>query len=289
MVLGSAAHLGNEDVAKAIADAEEAIKTKPEFAKGYYRKAAALRALDKVDEAIEFIKALPEKIRESPDIVKLMEQLQIDYREDNFLGKDHPEILRFNTFLKWLDAGGAKYDKIKMRYYGPDYRGVHARTKIKRNEIFLIVPKELIITLEMAKTSPIGAKMEKAHLSLLSPKHSFLSTYVLQEVRKPDTKWTPYFDMLPKSTSNFPIFFTEEEDKWLEGSPFLDQVKEKREDVKKDYNTITGKVPEYTQFSFQEFGHYRMLISSRIFGICVNGVKTDALVPLAGIHIFSSI
>jgi histone-lysine N-methyltransferase SETD3 len=159
-----------------------------------------------------------------------MEQLAHDYKEDNLLAKgtgnrvnavDHPEIIRFNKFVKWLKDGGAIFDKIKMRYYSPDYRGVHARGKIRKNEVFLMIPKELIITLEMAKATPIGSKMEKAHLNLLSPKHSFLSTYVLQEKRKPETRFEPYFDILPKSTNNFPIFFTAEEKKWLEGSPFL--------------------------------------------------------------------
>jgi len=44
----------------------------------------------------------------------------------------------------------------------------------------------------------------------------------MQERRKPDTIWEPYIDILPKSYGNFPIFFTEDELKWLEGSPFLD-------------------------------------------------------------------
>ena len=127
----------------------------------------------------------------------------------------------FNKFVKWLKDGGAVFDKIKMRYYSPDYRGVHARSKIKKNEVFLTIPKDLIITLEMAKAAPIGSKMEKAKVNLLSPKHSYLSSYVLQELKKPHTKWEPYLDILPKSTNNFPIFFTPEEKKWLEGSPFL--------------------------------------------------------------------
>ena len=128
---------------------------------------------------------------------------------------------RFNKFVGWLQKGGTMFDKIKIRYYSPDYRGVHARTKIRKNEVFLLIPKERIITLEMAKSAPIGAKMELAHLSLLSPKHSFLSSFVLQERRKPDSIWEPYLDILPKCLSSFPVFFTPEEKKWLEGSPFL--------------------------------------------------------------------
>lgn len=163
--------------------------------------------------------------------------------------------------------------------------------KLKKNEVFLVIPRKLLITLEMAKATPIGSKMEKAHLNLLSPKHSFLSCFVLQEKKKPDTPFEPYFDILPKSTSNFPIFFTPEEKKWLTGSPFLsisfnlnllDQVEEKIADVHKDYNTILTHVPEFSQFTYDEFSHVRMLISSRIFGICIEGKKTDALVPLAG-------
>jgi hypothetical protein len=44
----------------------------------------------------------------------------------------------------------------------------------------------------------------------------------MQERRNLDTIWAAYIDILPKSYTNFPIFFTEEEQKWLEGSPFLD-------------------------------------------------------------------
>jgi len=101
---------------------------------------------------------------------------------------------------------------------------VHAARDIKKGEIILYVPKEQIITLEMAMSSPIGKKMYEKGLRqrLISPKHSFLATFIMQEKRKPDTIWIAYIDILPKSYSNFPIFYTEEEKKWLEGSPFLD-------------------------------------------------------------------
>jgi histone-lysine N-methyltransferase SETD3 len=101
---------------------------------------------------------------------------------------------------------------------------VHAARDIKKGETVLFVPKDQIITLEMAIESPIGKKMYEKGLRnrLISPKHSFLSTYIMQERRKPDTIWEPYIDILPKSYSNFPIFFTDQEKQWLQGSAFLD-------------------------------------------------------------------
>ena len=105
-----------------------------------------------------------------------------------------------------------------------DYRGVNAARDIKKGETILYVPKKQIITLEMAMASPIGKKMYEKGLRqrLISPKHSFLCTFVMQERRKPETEWNAYIDILPKNFDNFPIFFTDEEKKWLEGSPFLD-------------------------------------------------------------------
>ena len=61
--------------------------------------------------------------------------------------------------LKWLAEGGSTFDKLKIRYYTEDYRGVHAARDIKKGEIILYVPKPLIITLEMAIGSPVGKRM----------------------------------------------------------------------------------------------------------------------------------
>jgi histone-lysine N-methyltransferase SETD3 len=75
----------------------------------------------------------------------------------------------------------------------------------------------------MAIASPVGKKMFEKGLrsKLISPKHSFLSTFIMQERRKPDSLWQIYIDILPKCFSNFPIFFTDEEKILLKGSAFL--------------------------------------------------------------------
>lgn len=83
--------------------------------------------------------------------------------------------------LKWLKEGGSTFDKLKIRYYSADYRGVHAARDIKKGETILHVPKHQIISLEMAMASPIGKKMYEKGLRqrLISPKHSFLCTFIM--------------------------------------------------------------------------------------------------------------
>lgn len=139
----------------------------------------------------------------------------------------------------------------------------------------------MLITLEMARESPIGIKMFNANLDLLSPKHCFLSTLLLQEKVKENSPWHHYLDILPKNFDNFPIFYTEEEKIWLEGSPFLQQINEKINDILQDYKMIAGVSEEMEKFSVKEFSEMRMAVSSRIFGVKINGRKTDVFAPLA--------
>lgn len=145
----------------------------------------------------------------------------------------------------------------------------------------MYIPKAHIITLEMAKAAPIGAKMVAANLNLLSPKHCFLSSFLLQERKKQDSFWWPYLNILPKYFSSFPIFYTEEEKAMLAGSPFLDTVNEKLADIEVDYRAICEVAPEFEEFPIEEFSKMRMAVSSRIFGMDIDEVKTDGFVPLA--------
>lgn len=174
-------------------------------------------------KVIEELKRALEIDPENPDVTRMLEEEMEEERLDNWLDKEHPERKRFDALLNWLKEGGSMFDKMKIRYYSTDYRGVHAARNIKKGEMILLVPLKQIITLEMAFDSPIGRKMVQRRMKerLLSPKHSFLSTFIMQERRKEQTDFEFYLDILPKDLSCFPVFFTPEEKGWLKGSPFL--------------------------------------------------------------------
>lgn len=75
----------------------------------------------------------------------------------------------------------------------------------------------------MAFKSPIGKLMYEKGLRqrLISPKHNFLGTFILQERRKEVSEFAKYLDILPKDVSEFPVFFSEDEKSWLKGSRFV--------------------------------------------------------------------
>jgi len=86
---------------------------------------------------------------------------------------------KHRILIEWLKNGKSYFPKLKLECYEKNYRGVHANKKINSKELILFVPKTHMITLEMAKDTPISRKILQYKLDLLSPKHSYLSTFLL--------------------------------------------------------------------------------------------------------------
>ncbi|CAD8078258.1 unnamed protein product [Paramecium sonneborni] len=271
----SQAYFYMDDLELALQDCNRAVLLNPNYIKAIINKAQILYEMGYIQDAIQ---CLQQTENQSSEIEKHLNYYKSIALQSSI---DSGELERQKRLLEWLKSGQAVFPKIKIECYGEDYRGVNARKSISQKEIILFVPRSHMITLEMAKETPVAKKIIQNRLDLLSPKHSFLSTFLLQEKSKQDSFWKPYLDVLPKLYSSFPIFFNDNDLEWLKGSPFLKQVKQKITDLKKDYCDICQIAPEFLQHSFDEFCWARMTASSRIFGINIKGVKTDAFVPLA--------
>lgn len=131
------------------------------FPQAHYRKAIALWELPHIEGNIEkSAYSLRNALEIEPDneeMLQFLARVEQEIKEDSVLPKDDPEVVRFNKLFDWMKEGGATFDKLKIRYYGPDYRGVHAARDIKQGETILFVPNKELITLEMAFETPIGA------------------------------------------------------------------------------------------------------------------------------------
>lgn len=170
------------------------------------------------------IEALEEAIQKEPDnaeIVKLLAQARKEFEVDSHVPVP-AEKERFDALRDRMKHAGAQFDKLKVRYYKADDRGVHAARDIKKNDTILFMPLEELMTMDKAYESPIGRLMHARGLQsrLTAPNHTFLVTYIMQARRDPDSPVNKFVGVLPKSFDNFPIFFTERERAWFDGSPF---------------------------------------------------------------------
>ena len=87
----------------------------------------------------------------------------------------------FQPFLDWLAVNGATYNNLNIVKYDESNRGVHAGIAIKEKEEIFYIPKNLMITLQIAKETPIGSLIHEKSVEkrLVSPIHDLLSVFLL--------------------------------------------------------------------------------------------------------------
>ena len=255
----------------ALKDALNSLEINKNFEKGYYIASLCYLEMYNIEMAEKYCKTKDQRLK------NLIEERKKNIYNKTIKFKYYPLYI---NFLKELYKNNAYFPKLEINFFSDNYRGVIAKSPIKKDEIILSIPKECLISLELVLESEYGKKIGEIMFNeLTSPKHCLLSSFILFEKNNP--KWKFYFDLLPKDFSNFPIFYTDNELNYLKGSPFLNQILDKKSDIKKDYLKLCEYIPLFNQFTFNQFMEARMIISSRIFGISINNNKTDVLVPYA--------
>jgi len=164
-----------------------------------------------------------------------------------------------------------------------EMRGVHAVTSIAPNTICMSIPRRCLITVEMGQETSIGKAIMRSDLDLDAPKHIYLMVYLLwdRKVNGSDSSFHPYYEILPQTLRNMPIFWTTEELDGLRGSYMLQQIEDRNEAISEDYHAICQIAPLGQICTLEEFKWARMCVCSRNFGLQIDGHRTSALVPHA--------
>lgn len=286
----SATYAARKEFTLALEDADKVVELKPDWHKGHFRRGVALENLLEYPEAIQAYRKGLELAKSSGQSDPLLEKAEkeltellaeLKMTEAQMDQGAHPDQERFERMQRWLKDGGARFPKLYLQYYGEDYRGVHCLTKVYTGDVVLYVPFKYIMTSEVARESPIGRKIIASKVELRS-KHSFLASYLLVEkARGKDSFWYPYLECLPQKYANMPLFFDEPTLAHLEGSFCLQKIAERIDGLRQEYDNIRRAVPELNQFTLEEFVWARLVVITRIFGLNINGHKTDGLVPYA--------
>jgi histone-lysine N-methyltransferase SETD3 len=281
----SLAHWELQQFDQALADANAVIGLAPEWSKGYLRKGKALRGTYKYIEAKEaFGRAFEldptnKEIKSGLDDCTLaITDLQLAESEE--FKKANPDAHVMDALIEWLTEGKIHFPKLYMQWYSPDFRGVQALDNLHSGECILSVPISHIMVGEEAKRCAIGHKILTSGYEVNSD-DSFLAAYILQEKHTPNSFWKPYIDSLPQAYENMPIYFGDELLSELEGSFSLEMRAARIESLQEEYDGICQAVPEFRRFTHDEFVWARLVVITRQFGVTVDGVETDGLVPYA--------
>ena len=190
---------------------------------------------------------------------------------------------KFDVFLRWLHEHGASFPGLYLKKYTDEVRGVHTEEVIPSNSQIVKIPLKLLIHEGMGQNTKVGAIVHNnPNCRIIVPAHTQVIIYILTTMRDPNHFFRPYYDILPATFNNFPIFWTEEELSHLEGSDLVRQIRDRKLNIKADYDAIVSVCPEFgEEFSLNDFLWCRTAVGSRNFGITVNGVKRTTMVPFA--------
>lgn len=225
------------------------------------------------------IKSTTRRERPKFDVFKSIkikeEQEEVKIDSDD---KDH-----FVLFENWLIDNGAKFPDIYLKNYSSDVRGVHAQNHINCYSTILFVPLTCLITDKMGRECELGKKIfnNSSDVHLSTPNLIAVILYILETKDQEDHFFNPYYKILPKSYSNFPIFWTEDKLSWLQGSPLLKDIEDRKQNMKNDYKELLRIYPAFAQYSYEEFLQVRTAVGSRNFGVTIKGEKRTAMVPFA--------
>eukprot|EP00826_Nyctotherus_ovalis_P065166 TRINITY_DN9572_c0_g1_i1.p1 TRINITY_DN9572_c0_g1~~TRINITY_DN9572_c0_g1_i1.p1 ORF type:complete len:365 (-),score=39.35 TRINITY_DN9572_c0_g1_i1:581-1675(-) len=195
---------------------------------------------------------------------------------------DHDEMKRHYEFIRHLKASNADIRKTYIRLYDKDYRGLHASKNIGMFEDILSIPMTMTISFEnLVSEYDIGKKLlEKNVFNNKWRRFIFPLIYILKELKNPKSKYKAWLNVFPAKADTHPLFFSEEERKWLKGSTTLDKLDDDLKMVKSFYKKIIEIDPKFDT-PFEEFLHYYYILCSRYFGVTVNDKKATVLTPYA--------
>lgn len=206
-----------------------------------------------------------------------------DVSKHNTVHSDNDSCEEKKEIVKEDGASSNSSDENKTPE-ASEMRGVHACFTIPPNTVCVAVPRSCLITVEMGQSTEIGQAILSSDIDLDAPKHIFLMVYILwdKKVNGEKSFFKPYYDILPKTLKNMPIFWSAQELRYLEGSYLLAQIADRNEAITEDYHSICEIYPNFPNIaSLDEFKWARMCVCSRNFGLQIDGHRTSALVPHA--------
>ena len=72
-----------------------------------------------------------------------------------------------------------------------------------------------------------------------------LALCLMEHRKDPNSNWKNWIRMLPKSYSEFPLFWSGEDIERLEGSPLKARAIKTRNDLEDEFNLIANSIPEF--------------------------------------------
>ncbi|XP_023603650.1 histone-lysine N-methyltransferase setd3 isoform X6 [Myotis lucifugus] len=168
--------------------------------------------------------------------------------------------------MKWASENGASVEGFEMVNFKEEGFGLRATRDIKAEELFLWVPRKLLMTVESAKNSVLGPLYSQDRI-LQAMGNITLAFHLLCERADPNSFWQPYIQTLP-SEYDTPLYFEEDEVRSLQSTQAVHDVFSQYKNTARQYayfykviqtHPHANKLPLKDSFTYED---YRWAVSS---------------------------
>lgn len=184
------------------------------------------------------------------------------------------------ALTEWVARKGAELPCAEVAHDERGSRFVRASADIREGEVVIRIPRPALVTLDMARRSAAGKALLSAGLESPSG-HCLLAAFLLTEKRRAASSFAPYLEALPASFPTVPLFCQKGLLGVLRGSLVGTLIARRTDLLRRDFAAVRRAVPALREVSLHEFLWARTVVITRVFGLKIGGVTTEALVPLA--------
>ncbi|KAK0138345.1 Histone-lysine N-methyltransferase setd3 [Merluccius polli] len=172
----------------------------------------------------------------------------------------------FPELMAWAKECGASCEGFEVASFGEEGYGLRATRDIKAEELFLWIPRKMLMTVESAKNSVLGPLYSQDRI-LQAMGNVTLALHLLCERASPSSAWLPYVKSLPADYDT-PLYYEEEEVRHLLGTQAVQDVLSQYKNTARQYayfykvvqtHPTASKLPLKDSFTFDD---YRWAVSS---------------------------
>uniref|UniRef100_A0A672SNS4 protein-histidine N-methyltransferase n=1 Tax=Sinocyclocheilus grahami TaxID=75366 RepID=A0A672SNS4_SINGR len=139
----------------------------------------------------------------------------------------------FSELMAWAAECGASCDGFEISNFADEGHGLKATRDIKAEELFLWIPRKMLMTVESAKNSVLGQLYSQDRI-LQAMGNVTLALHLLCERANPSSPWLPYIKTLPADYDT-PLYFEEDEVRHLLATQAIQDVLSQYKNTARQY------------------------------------------------------
>ncbi|KAM4540930.1 actin-histidine N-methyltransferase isoform 1-T2 [Fundulus diaphanus] len=172
----------------------------------------------------------------------------------------------FPDLMAWAQENGASCDGFTLADFGTEGYGLRASRDIKAEELFLWIPRKMLMTVESAQNSLLGPLYGQDRI-MQAMGNVTLALHLLCERASPSSFWLPYIRSLPQGYDT-PLYYQQDDVQLLLGTQAVQDVLSQYKNTARQYayfykllqtHPAASKLPLKDGFTFDD---YRWAVSS---------------------------